>query len=153
MNYVFILALDIGFVAGLRSFTAPAVVAWSAHLSWLHLHGSSLEFMGSTTAVVIFSLLAIGELVADKSPMIPKRTAPAPLLARIIMGGLCGACLCASAGESLLGGAVLGGIGGAIGAMLGYGIRRRLDLRFNDLAIAILEDATAVGLALFLVSR
>ena len=109
--------------------------------------------MGSTTAVVIFSLLAIGELVADKSPMIPKRTAPAPLLVRIITGGLCGACLCASAGESLLGGAVLGGIGGAIGAMLGYGIRRRLDLRFNDLAIAILEDATAVGLALFLVSR
>src|SRR5690242_5591587 len=40
LNDVFILAPGIGIVAGLRSFTAPAVVAWSAHLSWLDLHGS-----------------------------------------------------------------------------------------------------------------
>jgi hypothetical protein len=69
-------------VAGLRSLTAPAVVAWGAHLSWLNLHGSPLAFMGSTTAVAILSVLAIGELIADKLPMIPKRNAPAPLMAR-----------------------------------------------------------------------
>ena len=28
MNYVFVLALGIGIVAGLRSLTAPAIVAW-----------------------------------------------------------------------------------------------------------------------------
>ena len=80
MNYVFVLALGIGIVAGLRSLTAPAVVAWGAHLGWLNLHGSPLAFMGSTTAVAVFSLLAIGELIADKLPMTPKRTAPAPLI-------------------------------------------------------------------------
>ena len=84
MNYVFVLALGIGIVAGLRSLTAPAVVAWGAHLGWLNLHGSPLAFMGSTTAVAIFSVLAIGELIADKLPMIPKRTAPAPLIARVV---------------------------------------------------------------------
>ena len=153
MNYVFILAFGIGIVAGLRSLTAPAVVAWAAHLSWLNLHGSPLAFMGSTPAVAIFSLLAIGELIADKLPMIPKRTAPAPLMARIITGGLCGACLCAAAGQSLLAGALLGGIGGPIGAFLGYGIRRRLDLHIKDLLVAACEDLVAIGLALFLVSR
>ena len=106
MNYVFVLALGIGIVAGLRSLTAPAVVAWGAHLGWLNLHGSPLAFMGSTTAVAIFSLLAIGELIADKLPMIPKRTAPAPLIARVATGGLCGACLCAAVGKSLLAGAL-----------------------------------------------
>jgi uncharacterized membrane protein len=153
LHYVFVLVFGIGIVAGLRSLTAPAVVAWGAHLSWLNLQGSPLAFMGSTTTVAILSVLAIGELVADKLPMIPKRTAPAPLLARIITGGLCGACLCAGAGKSLLAGTLLGGIGGVIGAFLGYGIRRRLDLHIKDLVVAVCEDLVAVGLALFLVSR
>ena len=140
-------------MAGLRSLTAPAVVAWGAHLNWLNLHGSPLAFMGSTTAVAILSVLAIGELIADKLPMMQKRTAPAPLMARIVTGGLCGACLCAATGQSLIVGAVLGGIGGVIGAFLGYDFRRRLDLHIKDFLVAICEDVVAVGLALFLVSR
>jgi uncharacterized membrane protein len=155
VNYVFVLALGIGIVAGLRSLTAPAVVAWGAHLGWLNLHGSPLAFMGSITAVAIFSLLAVGELIADKLPMTPKRTAPAPLLARVITGGLCGACLFAAAEKSLVAGAILGGTGGVIGAFLGYDIRRRLvnNLRIKDFVVAVCEDVVAVGLALFLVSR
>jgi uncharacterized membrane protein len=153
MNYVLVLAFGIGIVAGLRSLTAPAIVAWSAHVGWLHLHGSPLAFIGSTTAVAIFSLLATGELVADKLPMVPKRTALAPLMARVVTGGLCGACLCAAAGKSLLAGALLGGIGGIVGAFLGFSIRRRLDLHIKDLVVAVCEDVVAIGLALFLVSR
>src|SRR6476469_10777254 len=101
MNHVFVFAFAMGIVAGLRSLTAPAVVAWGAHLGWLNLHDSPLAFMGSTTAVAVFSLLAIGELIADKLPMTPKRTAPAPLIARIVTGGLCGASLFAAVGKSL----------------------------------------------------
>jgi uncharacterized membrane protein len=153
LNYIFVFALGIGIVAGLRSLAAPAVVAWGAHLSWLNLHGSPLAFMESTTAVAVFSLLAIGELIADKLPMIPKRTAPAPLMARLVTGALCGACLCAAAGKSLLAGALLGGIGGIVGSYLGYGIRRRVDLHTKDAVVAVCEDVVAVGLALFLVSR
>ena len=153
MSYVFLLAIGIGIVAGLRSMTAPAVVAWGAHLGWLNLHGSPLALMGSTTAVALFSFPAVGELIADKLPLIGKRTAPAPLIARIITGGLCGACLCAAGGKSLVAGAVLGGIGGFVGAFLGYGIRRRLDLHIKDFVVAVCEDVVAVGLALFLVSR
>ena len=155
LNYVFVLALGIGIVAGLRSLTAPAVVAWGAHLGWLNLHDSPLAFMGSTTAVAIFSLLAIGELIADKLPVVPKRTAPAPLTARIITGGLCGACLCAAAEKSLVAGMLLGGIGAIIGALLGYNVRRRLvnNLHIKDFAVALCEDVIAVGLALFVVLR
>src|SRR4030095_8530251 len=93
LNYVFVLAFGIGIVAGLRSLTAPAVVAWGAHLGWLNLHGSTLAFLGLTTTRAILSVLAIGELIADKLPMMSKRTAPAPLIARVVTGGLCGACL------------------------------------------------------------
>ena len=155
MNFVFIFAVGIGLVAGLRSLLAPAIVAWAAHFGCLNLQGSPLAFVGSTTAVAIFTIFAIGELVADKLPKTPKRTAFAPLLARILLGGLCGASLCAAAGKSLLAGALLGGIGGVIGAFVGYEIRRRLvnTLHIKDFFVAISEDLIAIALACFFVSR
>jgi uncharacterized membrane protein len=155
MNYILVFAIGIGIVAGLRSLLAPAVVAWAAHLGSLNLHSSRVAFMGSTAAVAIFSIFAIGELVADKLPKTPKRTAFAPLLARIVLGGLGGACLFAAAGKSMLAGALLGGIGGVVGAFVGYEIRRRIvnNLHVKDLFVAICEDVVAIALACFFVSR
>jgi uncharacterized membrane protein len=155
MKLILILALGIGFVAGLRSLTAPAVVAWAAQLGWLHLQGSPLAFMGSTIAVALFSLLAIGELVADKLPMTPARTAIGPLLARMLTGGLCGACLGLSTNYSLVTCALCGVLGGVIGTFVGYELRRRLvaSLGGKDFPIAIAEDVIAIGLAIFLVLR
>jgi uncharacterized membrane protein len=155
VNSILVVAIGIGIVAGLRSLLAPAVIVWAAQLGWLNLQGSPLAFMGSTIAVVIFSIFAIGELVADKLPKTPKRTAFTPLLARILLGGLCGASLFAAAGKSLFAGALLGGTGGIIGAFVGYEIRRRIvnNLHINDLFVAICEDLVAIALACFLVSR
>jgi uncharacterized membrane protein len=155
MNYVFVFALGIGFAAGLRSLTPPAVVAWVAHLGWLNLSNSPLAFMGSTIALVIFSLLAVGELIADLLPSTPKRTAPVGLTARILMGGLCGASVCAAGNQSLIIGAILGGVGGVIGAFTGYEIRRKLVAALNvkDIFVALVEDLVTIGLASFFVSR
>src|SRR6266436_8596003 len=89
-GFALLLAFGIGIVAGLRSMTAPAVVAWAAHLGWINLSGSRLAFMGSVWAVAIFTLLAVGELVADKLPTTPARTSTVPLVARIIIGMLTG---------------------------------------------------------------
>jgi len=154
-NSVFFLAVGIGIVAGLRAMTAPAAVSWAAYLGWLNLNGSPLSFMGSVVAVAILSLAAIGEYVNDKLPKTPSRTAPPSLIARLVTGGLSGACLCASAGQSLMVGAILGAIGSLIGAFGGYQVRTRLtsSLKVKDIFIAILEDLVAIGLALFLVSR
>ena len=153
-NYVFALAIGIGIVAGLRSLTAPAAVSWAAHLGWLNLDGGPLGFMGSVPAVAILSLLAVVEYVADILPQTPRRTMPGPLTARIVMGGLSGACLGVSANQSWLVGAVLGGIGGLIGAFAGYEARRRLvnSLKVKDVVIAIAEDLVAIGLAYLIVS-
>src|SRR6476620_9709021 len=139
MNHVFVLALGIGIVAGLRSLTAPAVVAWGAHLGWLNLHGSPLAFMGSTTAVAVFSLLAIGELIADKLPMTPKRSAPAPLIARIVTGGFCGASLLAAVGKQSPAGTLLGGRRRGRGPSLRYNHRSRRanDAHIKDLVVAV----------------
>jgi uncharacterized membrane protein len=144
-----LLPLAIGFVAGLRSMTAPAAVSWAACLGWIDLHGSPLQWMGSGIAVAVFSVAALAELVADKLPKTPSRTAPGPLIGRIVLGGLAGAGLGISATGSWLMGAVLGGLGAVIGAFAGYEIRRRLvrALGAKDPIVAVVEDLVAIGLA------
>src|SRR5208283_808238 len=146
-SQVLFLAFFIGVFDGLRSLTAPAVVAWAAHLNWLNLQNTPLSFMGSTVAVLIFTALAIVELVADKLPSIPSRTAPLGLIARIVLGGLCGACLALAGTQSIVLGAVLGVAGGIAGAFAGYQARTRLvkALKVPDLVVALLEDAVAIG--------
>ena len=122
MNSAFalLLAFGIGVVAGLRSMTAPAIVAWAAHLGWIHLSGSPLSFMGSSWAVGIFTLGALGEFVADQLPRTPARTTAFPLAARIVTGSLTGACLGTAGGASLWLAALLGAIGAIAGAFGGY---------------------------------
>jgi uncharacterized membrane protein len=111
--------------------------------------------MGAIITVVIFSILALFELFVDLRPQTPKRTAPVPLMARILTGGLCGVCICAASNQALIIGAIPGAVGGVIGAFAGYEIRRRLVAKLNikDIFIALLEDLVTIGLACFFVSR
>src|SRR5579864_8148477 len=118
-----LLAFGIGFVAGLRSLTAPAVVAWAARLGWINLHNSPLAFMGSKWAVVIFTVLAVVEFVGDQLPTTPPRTGAVGLSARIVTGALCGACVALAGAAGLWLGAILGAIGGVAGAFGGYHAR------------------------------
>ena len=144
------LALLIGLVAGLRTMTSPAVVSWAAHLGWLNLKNSKLAFLGSLLAVVLLSAGAVGEFIADKLPRTGKRTAPGPLVARSISGGLCAAALSIAANQSLSMGIVLGVIGALIGSFSGYyariGLVRRLATA--DIVVAVPEDLVAISLAI-----
>jgi len=155
VSEVWLLAFLLGVVAGLRSLTAPAVLAWAAHRNWLNVHNTPLSFMASTAAMVIFVLLAVGELIADQLPSTPSRTAPPGLFARIVTGGLCGAGIAAAGTQSLVVGAILGIVGALIGTFGGYQARTQLvkALKVPDLVIATLEDVVAIGGGLFIVSR
>ncbi|MCV7028895.1 DUF4126 domain-containing protein [Mycobacterium sherrisii] len=155
---VLLLALLIGVVAGLRSLTAPAVVAWGAApavLGWIDLGHTWASWLGNTITVVILTILAVVELVTDKLPKTPARTSPPGFGARIVMGGLAGAALGAWPHWtfSALGAGVIGAVLGTLG---GYQARKRLVAVSGgrDLPIALLEDAVAIlgGLAIVAVT-
>jgi uncharacterized membrane protein len=154
-GFVLLLAITIGIVAGLRSLTAPAIVAGAAHIGWLNLNGSPLHFMGSTWTVTIFTALALGEFVADVLPNTPSRTAPVGLSARIVTGGLSGASMAVAGGAPIWLGAALGAVGGVAGAFGGYQGRVGLvrALHVSDFTVAIPEDLIAIGLGVLVVSR
>ena len=147
-------AFLIGLFAGLRSLTPPAAVAWAVHLGWLKL-ARPLSLIGSLPAVIILSVLAIAEVFFDKLPNTPNRTAPPGLIARIVTGGLTGACVALGGGSRLTFGVTLGVIGGVVGCFAGYQVRARLvkSLRQADFNIALIEDLIAIGGSLFIVSR
>jgi uncharacterized membrane protein len=151
---LFLLALTIGFVAGLRSMTAPAAVSWAACYGGLNLQGTPLQFLSSSLAVAIFSLAALAEYVADKLPRTPNRTSAGPLIARILLGALSGAGLGAAHGGMLLAGAIVGGLGAVLGTYVGYHVRRRLvhGAGVNDIVVAVGEDAAAILLAYLVVT-
>lgn len=153
-SYALLLAFFIGILAGLRSLTPPAVTAWGAYAKWLKLPAPALSWLGTMPAAIIFSVLAFVEIINDKLPKTPPRTAPSGLVVRIVMGGFTGACLMAAAGEEILGAAC--GIAGAlVGTYGGYQVRTRLvkTLGVPDYVIAVLEDFVAVGGSFWVVSR
>jgi uncharacterized membrane protein len=151
---ILLLAFLIGFFAGLRSLTAPAITAWGVHLGWLRIE-RPLSLIGSVPALIILTLLAATELVADKLPKTPNRTAAPGLIARMVTGGIAGACIAVAGAQGVFPGAVLGVAGGLVGTFVGYHARTQMVKRLGvrDLYVALVEDLVAVSGSLWVVSR
>ena len=149
---LYVLALLIGVVAGLRAMTAPAAIAWGAYLGWLPLSGTWAGFMGHWIAVAIFTVLALVELVTDQLPSTPSRKVPQQFGARLVSGAFTGAVI-GTVGGALIAGLIAGVVGAAIGTYGGAEVRARLAGAFGrDLPAALIEDAVAILLALWVVS-
>jgi len=142
---VYGLSLLIGVVVGMRSMTGPAAVSWAARMGWIDVDNTVLAFLEAPVTAWIFTVAALGELIADKLPKTPSRKAPMGFIARIVSGGLCGAALAANT-VGITGGMLAGIVGAVIGTLGGYEFRRRLVAATGgkDLPIALLEDCIAV---------
>jgi uncharacterized membrane protein len=146
---VLLCAFLLGFVAGLRSMLAPAVVSWFARSGVLAVGNTPLAFMGFQLTPIILTIFALGELVVDKLPKTPSRKAPPGLIARIVTGSLSGATI-GAAGHSLAIGLILGLIGAIAGTFGGAAARGKLAAAFGqDLPAALLEDVVAIAIAVF----
>jgi uncharacterized membrane protein len=125
------IALLLGLTAGLRTMTAPAAY-------FLHRGG---------IAGYILAIAAIGEYIYDASPGARSRTHPIGLSARVASGGITGWFVAGIAG------AAAGAAGAVAGCYGGHAIRVALIKATGALPSALIEDAIAIGLAFFAVSR
>ena len=143
---VLLLALLIGVVAGLRTFTAPAVVAWAAFLHWINLSGTWASWVGHWATVAVLTVLALIELVSDQMESMPSRKTALPFLARLASGAFAGAVLGTAWGYRW-GSLGAGMIGAVIGTIGGYEARTRLVVANGgrDRPIALGEDLLAVA--------
>lgn len=141
---VLLLALLIGVVAGLRAFTAPAVLAWAAMLHWINLDSTWASWMGHWITVAILTVVAVAELVSDQMPSTPSRKTALPFLIRLACGAFAGAVLGTAWGYTWgsLGAGMVGAVLGTIG---GYEVRTRLVAANGgrDRPVALAEDVFA----------
>jgi uncharacterized membrane protein len=151
MASLYALALILGIVAGLRTMTAPAAASWAAHLGLISVSGTWLSFMGHAITPWVFTVLALGEFVADQLPTTPSRKVPVQFGGRLVSGALCGATVGIGAGNWLIG-AIIGVIGAVIGTLGGAAARAHMAAAFRkDRPAALIEDAVAIAGAILAV--
>lgn len=145
---IYLLAILIGIVAGLRAMTPLAAISWAAYLGWLDFSATPVAFVGHIITALVLTLVAIAELVSDQLPNTPSRKVPMQFGARIVVGAIAGALL---PGNWIVG-LILGAIGAVIGTYVGADIRSRLAKAFGrDLPAALIEDIVAVAGAFLIV--
>jgi len=152
---VLLVALCLGALTGLRAFTPITVLVWALHIFNLRILGSPLYFLHSMAAIVILTILAIGELIADKLPSTPSRLKIPGLVGRVFFGCVCGVVAGQVWGASWQASAAAGLIGALIGAVAGYEIRKGWvqSLHWHDLPVALIEDAVAIGGSILVIAR
>jgi uncharacterized membrane protein len=139
-------ALGLGAISGLRSASGPALVSRAASRGGLSLDGTRLAFLGSPRLSKALLVMALGELVGDKLPATPNRTALPPLLGRAASGGLVGAALFIFEGRRATVGAAVGSSAAIAAAFTGERLRGLVVEKTGlpDPAVALAEDAVVL---------
>src|SRR5262249_52404157 len=97
-------AFGLGAITGMRSMMALAFVSDHAEKEKHHNDNPALHFLTLPQTATALKVMAAGEVVVDKMPFTPNRTDAAPLIGRVILGGLVGAAI--SKDKWIQGGAV-----------------------------------------------
>lgn len=141
----------LGFTTGLRSMTPMAVLSWFAWLEYLPVDGTWAAWTGHRSVAIAFTVLAVAELIADKTARIPNRTSPGPLVCRLALGGLAGAIAATAMAGPGIEGVLLGIVGALFGAYAGFMVRRELveTIGCKDWHVAVAEDALTILGAVF----
>jgi uncharacterized membrane protein len=136
-------ALGLGAISGLRSMSGPAFVGRAASRGRLDLGGTPLAFLSSPRLSKVLVVAELGEIVVDKLPVAPSRTALPPLLGRAASGGVVGAAVFASEGRRAATGGVVGSAGAVVASFAGERLRT-LAVEMTglpELIVALAEDA------------
>lgn len=138
----------VGFATGIRSMSGMAILAARATGHPRGFKGTRFGWLAYRPVAALFGLMAAGEVVVDKLPILPARTAPGPLFGRIQFSALAGSALFTEADAPAWQGAMLGAVSAVAGALAGYNYRVRTARALNlpDFPVALIEDAATAAL-------
>ena len=133
--------------------TPIAVLCWFAYRNALHLVGWR-SFAANIIAVIIFTLMALGEYAGDKLPSTPSRTAPIGLIGRSLFGAFVALLLAQPLLLNPVLAIVLGIVGALLGTYVGWFARTRcvMGLKCPDWPVAIAEDCVTIALSIALLN-
>lgn len=124
----------LGAITGMRTAGGPTALA--------------LRSPGKLQSVA--TAMAIGEMIADKTPFVGNRIDPLPLAGRACMGALVGGTLAREHRESIWFGALLGASTAVAVAHLAFRLRKKIDV--PNVFAGLVEDAIVYGIATYYAS-
>ncbi len=143
MNYA--CAAGIGAVSGLRSMSAPAIVAQAANRNQVRVRKTPLAWLAWDDTARTAAVLAAGEMIADKLPFMPDRTAPLSLMFRALSGAVCGYGIC-GAGRTKRELWIAAAVGASAAVAASYaGSQYRKRVKLPSMVAALLEDAVTIA--------
>ncbi len=153
---LYLKAIGLGAVAGMRSMAAPAILSHELNAAPKDvLQNSRLRYLKMGPVSTSLSVMALGEIVADKIPGVPDRTDLPSLAMRSASGALVGATVFTVAKDDALTGALVGGLA-AIAATFGFFYLRKTlgeNTTVPDAALGFVEDAIMLGSGISLTSK
>jgi uncharacterized membrane protein len=146
------LAAGLGWLAGMRSASAPAAFSYQVARRPGALRGTPLAPLASSRVRTLLTLSALGEFVVDKLPITPSRTDPAPLAGRMGSGALVGAAVFVEYRRPALIGAAIGAGAAFLATHALYRLRVAAsdDLGIPNLVAGLIEDGATIALGRFL---
>jgi uncharacterized membrane protein len=139
-------ALGLGAVTGMRSMVALAFLSDRAEETKSRQDNPALNFLKTPHTAALLKIMAAGEVLMDKLPTTPDRTDVAPLIGRLVLGGLVGAAV--SKDNWIQGGAV-GAIGALATTYAAHYVRKSLhdEQQIPDVVLGVVEDTIAATAA------
>jgi uncharacterized membrane protein len=121
--------IALGAITGMRSMAGPAALAQRYGGIWKPL----------------LAVMAAGEMVADKTSIVPDRTDALPLAGRAFMGAMVGGVVAHEEGGNLVLGALVGASTAVLAAHLAYHARKGLPV--SSALGGVIEDAMVMAIA------
>jgi uncharacterized membrane protein len=138
-------AAGFGVLAGMRSLSAPALLGRELSRPRGLFGRHPFQDYALRRGARALTVLAAGELAADKAPFTPPRTRFPVLAARIASGAITGATLARRERRPVLGFVLVGAAAALASSYAFYGLRRLATrrLRLPNVAAGFLEDSLA----------
>lgn len=146
---IYLLAAALGGLAGIRSLLAPTIASNTLARHPDRRHGALVSVLSGPRTAQTLTGLMISELLIDKLPGLPDRTAPKLLAVRATAGALAGAAVCAHHGRHAGAGAAIGAVAAVAAAYAGVYLRQAAARRAHvpQQLPGLIEDAAALTLA------
>ncbi len=143
----------VGVLAGMRSMTPPTLFSLYLNRNQQLRNGKITNFLGSANSLTAFSLLATGEIVADKFPQAPTRTFAPALVGRLGTSALSSAAIAEAHGENRT---VVAAISAAVTGVVTFATfqaRITANKYLPNPVTGVIEDTLLLGLSTALLRR
>jgi uncharacterized membrane protein len=143
----------LGVLAGMRSMTPPTLVSLYLNRNQQLRNGALTNVLGSGNSLTAFTLLALGEITADKFPQAPNRTFAPAVFGRLGTSALSSAAVAEAHGENRTVAAALSAAVTGVATFATFQARMAANQYLPNPVTGVIEDGILLSIGASLLRR